>query len=389
MSASPAFQGKFELQAGDLPLVSVIIVNYNYGRYLSQAIQSVLAQSYTNIECIIVDNASTDDSLGVLKEFAEGHPELKLILRRQNGGQSIASVEGFEASTGEYVIFLDADDYLLPACIETHIFVHLSLRIAVGLSSGDMFQASGSHLVLGTIPALSNFIRSDKGLIPHLLRPINDGGSDIWASKAALDQLGQKVHYVAPNVLDTWVWPPTSANCYRRNALELFLSNPRLKELRSCTDSYLLRGVSVLTGSVLIDRPVAVYRLHGSNIFSRHPHLNGILSYDRRNPGNDDQAGRKLVIAFLIENHKFFLNKLESEQQFFEALKTLHAEWPDLPSKINGCQSYTGEVLLNHFETLARNISTYTLMRHLFAFRVSIFAITRAYFQFRRRGRNI
>jgi hypothetical protein len=207
--------------------------------------------------------------------------------------------------------------------------------------------------------------------------------------KTEFDRLEQQVHFVAPNMLDTWVWPPTSANCYRRDAVQLFLKNPRLGELRSCTDSYLVRGVSVLTGSVLIDQPVAVYRLHGMNIFSRHPHLNGILNYDRRNPSNDDQRGRKLVIAYLIENHKFFLNKLESGQQFFEALEKLHSEWPALPSKIKGCRSYTGELLLAHFDSLARDIGIYTLSRILFSFKVSTFAMLRALIRFRRARQSI
>src|SRR5207245_77302 len=96
----------------NLPLVSVIIVNYNYGRFLKQATDSVFEQTYPNIECIIVDNASTDCSIGVLLDISREYPSARIVRRKDPGGQSLASKEGFEASSGEYVVFLDADDYL-------------------------------------------------------------------------------------------------------------------------------------------------------------------------------------------------------------------------------------------------------------------------------------
>src|SRR6202045_1152367 len=97
----------------NLPLVSVIIVNYNYGRFLKQAADSVYEQTYPNIEGIIVDNASTDESAGVLLSISRQYPGTTIVRLSDNGGQILASKEGFEASSCEYVVFLDADDVLL------------------------------------------------------------------------------------------------------------------------------------------------------------------------------------------------------------------------------------------------------------------------------------
>src|SRR5579885_2514983 len=77
-----------------------------------------------------------------------------------------------------------------------------------------------------------------------------------------------------------------------------------------------LRGIGILMGSVLIDRPLAIYRLHGMNVFSKHPHLYGILNYERGGPADNDLLGRKLVIGHLIDSAKLFLRKLESPQQY-------------------------------------------------------------------------
>lgn len=92
------------------PLVSIIIDNYNYGSFLSQAIDSALKQTYQPVEVIVVDDGSTDNSRAVISSY--GHriiPELK-----GNGGQASAFNAGFVRCKGEIVIFLDADDVLLP-----------------------------------------------------------------------------------------------------------------------------------------------------------------------------------------------------------------------------------------------------------------------------------
>src|SRR5277367_3015271 len=120
------------------PLVSVIITNYNYGRFLQGAVDSILAQTYPDIECIIVDDASTDESPAILAEIADTHSTVKIIRRSVNGDQLAASLDGFAASTGDYVLFLDSDDFLLDQCIATRVFVNLSLRRPVGFTCGDM-----------------------------------------------------------------------------------------------------------------------------------------------------------------------------------------------------------------------------------------------------------
>lgn len=97
--------------------VSVIIPNYNYGRYLSHAVESVLSQTYSNIEIIVVNNGSTDNSLDVLSAYSG---KVKVI-NQSNMGQSGARNSGLLESTGEYLAFLDADDYWTSDKIEKQI----------------------------------------------------------------------------------------------------------------------------------------------------------------------------------------------------------------------------------------------------------------------------
>jgi glycosyltransferase involved in cell wall biosynthesis len=90
--------------------VSIIIKNYNYGRFVRQAIESALAIDWRNKEVIVVDDGSTDNSPAVIRSFGDRISPIFVA----NGGQTKAANLGFERSTGDIVTFLDSDDVLLP-----------------------------------------------------------------------------------------------------------------------------------------------------------------------------------------------------------------------------------------------------------------------------------
>ena len=94
---------------------SVIINNYNYARFLRAAIDSALSQTYQNCEVVVVDDGSTDNSRDVIESYDR---RVKAVYKC-NGGQGSALNAGFEASSGDLIIFLDADDVLLPCAVET------------------------------------------------------------------------------------------------------------------------------------------------------------------------------------------------------------------------------------------------------------------------------
>lgn len=95
------------------PKITVGIVNYNYARFLEQCLQSVLNQTHPNIEIIIVDDCSTDDSLDIINAYQDKYPHIKAICHRENSGMAdTAFAEIFEEASGEYVMPISADDYL-------------------------------------------------------------------------------------------------------------------------------------------------------------------------------------------------------------------------------------------------------------------------------------
>jgi len=100
------------------PLVSIIIPTYNRAHYLYKTIESVINQTYSNLEIIIIDDGSTDETKSVVDKFCD--KRLKYFFQK-NSGVSVARNNGIRRATGEYIMFLDSDDTILPTKIEEQV----------------------------------------------------------------------------------------------------------------------------------------------------------------------------------------------------------------------------------------------------------------------------
>ena len=99
------------------PLVSVIIPVYNAEKYLRECINSVLSQTYENLEIVLIDDGSTDESSKICDDFQEIDERI-MVIHKENEGVSVARNTGIEKSTGEYITFLDSDDYITSTFVE-------------------------------------------------------------------------------------------------------------------------------------------------------------------------------------------------------------------------------------------------------------------------------
>lgn len=100
------------------PLVSVIMPSYNVAPFIKKSLDSVLKQTYTNLEVIIVDDGSTDDTGTICDEYAAKDKRVRVI-HQENGGLSDARNRGYEASSGDWIHFLDSDDWIESQMYET------------------------------------------------------------------------------------------------------------------------------------------------------------------------------------------------------------------------------------------------------------------------------
>ena len=222
-------------------LVSVVIINYNYGRYLKECIESVLAQDYQPMEVIVVDDGSTDDS----REVIQSYSRRVLASYKQNGGVISATNHGFELSHGSVVIFVDADDYLLPGVVAAH---------ARALSDPGVVRSQTYMTVLnGTQPSSTT--------MPN--RRASDG------------DLRDLILERGPGA---YVCPPMSGNAWARSFLARTLPLP--EEFKGVAQDALLIDVAPLFGKIrTLDKPGATYRLHGASATDQ---LNGMTQENLR-----------------------------------------------------------------------------------------------------------
>ena len=126
------------------PTVSVVIPSYNYGIFLNQAVASVLSQTFRNLEIIIVNDGSTDDSLSIARQIECDNPRFVRVIDQPNGGSSVARNNGIAASRGKYILPLDADDALLPWTIEA-LSRGLDDDPTAGITYGDFICFDGTR----------------------------------------------------------------------------------------------------------------------------------------------------------------------------------------------------------------------------------------------------
>lgn len=120
------------------PVVSVIIPVYNVDKYIDRCINSVLNQTFSNIEIICIDDGSTDLSLSILQNYAAKDDRIR-IFTQNNRGVSAARNVGLDAATGQWVSFVDSDDEIHPDMYET-LLAHASYEDAIYFSAEEFIM---------------------------------------------------------------------------------------------------------------------------------------------------------------------------------------------------------------------------------------------------------
>ena len=167
------------------PFVSVIITTYNRKELVSRAAVSVLTQTYENIECIVVDDCSTDGTLDYLTQLSQQDQRIRIISHKENRHLAAARNTGIYASLGEFVAFLDDDDMWLPQKLEKQIQLMESVQHNVGLVYCWFDTYSGDKVVGTRRPNLHGDI------FDHLLlsQPLGNG-STLLVRKQVFDHVG-------------------------------------------------------------------------------------------------------------------------------------------------------------------------------------------------------
>lgn len=210
----------------NFPLVSIIINNYNYEAFIKDAIDSALAQTYSNREVIVVDDGSTDSS----REIISGYGDRIIPVFQENGKQGAAFNNGFSKSRGDIILFLDSDDFLLEHALE--------------------------KIVSAWTPEISK--------VHYRLQVVDTKGEPTGAYYPPRHQLlatGEVWRMLLESGAYTGV--STSGNAISRHALVEVTPIPY--EYRLTSDDYLSTLIPFYGKVAAIDEPLGAYRIHTSN----------------------------------------------------------------------------------------------------------------------------
>ena len=211
------------------PLVSILIANHNYARYLGEAIESLRAQTYPFFEAIVCDDGSSDDSCSVVEGHAAVDSRIQLFTK-QNGGQASALNLAFSHSRGEIVCLLDADDSFAATKLEVVVRVFRD-NPQTGIVIHDLILMDGD----GRRTGISRF--SQEGYL----------GPEIPTLKLGLPM------------------PQASGLSFRREVLQEIFPLPE-DTFKSCADWAIAYPAAYLTNTSRVPIALAQYRLHGSNL---------------------------------------------------------------------------------------------------------------------------
>jgi glycosyltransferase involved in cell wall biosynthesis len=270
------------------PLVTILIDNYNYARFLQAAIESALNQTHRPIEIIVVDDGSTDSS----RQVIEAYKDRVIPIFKENGGQASALNVGVEKSRGTIICFLDSDDEFLPTKVE---------RVVQFFEENDLI----------TKPALVHHplqIRDEKSakLTGQLLGRTH-------ASPLNLYDFAKRLHYIG------YYASAHSGISFSRPLANLLFPLPESRHWTSA-DDFIVKGASLIGELYSFNCPLGIYRVHGGNLwfFSRSHSRQYQETLDAYLNRKLIETGRSPVMAFF--ESRSYLAVLLSEKRYIAAI---------------------------------------------------------------------
>ncbi len=299
------------------PLVSVCVSAHNYGRFLAACIDSILGQSYPNIECTVVDDGSTDETGEVLARYAT---RVRIVRHDVAQGQLAAMAAGFRLAQGHFVSFVDADDYLYRDFVLAHVTVFMSTGTFAAMSSSVQHNVDVTGQPFGIHPVGMHWPQQP---LPH----------GTWRrgqiTGTALGRIPITIYDPQCNFAHQWLWGTTSSMMFRRQVVALVLDPPPAGG-RAFGDAYLAHFCHAIGGTVVVEMPLGAYRRHGGNMFANNALAGGVAPLSTQT--YPDLNATSVIARQLATNlHKFryalglrrFVVTLEKFCSFHVMLRTV------------------------------------------------------------------
>lgn len=208
-------------------MISVIVPVYNVEKYLKKCLDSILAQTYTELEILLIDDGSTDNSLSICQEYAQKDSRV-IVMTKKNGGQGSARNMALDRMNGDYISFVDSDDYILPTMLQ---------EMAEGIES------YGVDLAICDV-----IVRDKRGSVTQKVprKPQCYNNKELMWEYISTQDIGE-------------------GPCNKLYKRELF-SQLRFPEIRASEDTYILHEIlGQCKGAVHLGKAYYVYNLRGNS----------------------------------------------------------------------------------------------------------------------------
>ena len=281
------------MRGWDTARFSIIITSHNQAEFIADAVDSALAQNFASREVIVVDDASSDESVGILEQYKEAIEFIKL---KKNAGASHARNAGIAKAKGDFLVFLDGDDLLLPWALDVY---------------GEVADRKRPHIMLSTM-------RWFEGQVPKL------------SSEGAPAQV-QVVDY--ESLLD-------KDRPYRASASALVINREVFNKVHGWTNElFPMEDLDVLVKLLHSGRTVQIlapatvgYRVHAANTVHQVANcadaLRRIMEKEKRGGYPDGRSNRGQRYAFLGGPALFWVKRTYKSGLYSEALRLLALGWP-------------------------------------------------------------
>ncbi len=297
-----------------LPKISVVVTCYNCRDYIGDAIRSVARQTLHDFECVVVDDASTDDSVAVVQQTLDelADPRFSLLRLDKNVGQTGATRRGLATTHATFVCFLDSDDLWNEDFLERHLAAHLNETFAVG------FTACNARLIDGQgalIAGCLYWFGKDRARVDRdqAFAPVDPARVPKVDSVRGASWQSQTPYRLYTKRVVHWVWVSTSSMMFRRSLIDLVFPDDD-EAFRLHMDFYIVVMAQMVAGSLLIDEALYSYRLHGRNGAADNPVLGGRLHLSSRNWGDTHARMLDRMLAAMIRHRERFIVALGDRQ---------------------------------------------------------------------------
>ena len=340
------------------PLLTFVVVNWNYGKYIGSTINSIINQTYPHFQCIVVDNGSDDNSVEIAIKAIGGDSRFTLVEEARNVGHLAAVLRVSHLIKGDFVSIVDSDDFLLPIYAAAHLQTHLSFERPVGVTTSNLIEISWN----GTIVAGSRTI--DRDLQAEERMPSTPKCRIDGIAAESIQLLADATLRIS-NKQNGWIWFPGTSNVLRRPLFEAAMQlSPTDVPVRHFSDTFFLGICHLLEGTALINLPLSVYRRHDQNTENTSEIMKlGGLRVQRRQAADRDIDQRLRLCAAVFVNWKALDPWMHRNHLWSAADKLLRV--PDKKRRLHYGNPIVRTVIEAQFVDLAKEFGAFETLRRL------------------------